>query len=156
MSVTTFDQAWAFLQRPDIEGGATLVTDAGGLTKYGISQHAYPAEDIANLTEDRAKFLFKRDYWDPCRCDDLPPRLALSLADAAFNEGQVTAVRLLQQSLRIPADGIVGPQTLALAPGANINDFLSRRLLRYADGDPASRHGWFMRVLRLKDALAVL
>ena len=32
------------------EGGAKLITDQGGPTKYGISQRAYPGEDIARLT----------------------------------------------------------------------------------------------------------
>lgn len=39
-------------------------SDPGGETRYGISQRAYPKEDVKNLTLERAKELYKRDYWD--------------------------------------------------------------------------------------------
>lgn len=32
-------------------------------TKFGISAMAYPGEDIRNMTIERAKDLYKRDYW---------------------------------------------------------------------------------------------
>src|SRR5215468_2796972 len=56
------------------EGGARFTDnpdDRGGATKYGISQRAYPNEDIANLTEDQAKAIYKQDYWDRVSGDKL-------------------------------------------------------------------------------------
>ena len=38
--------------------------DAGGLTKYGISKRMYPSLDIANLTQEQAVAIYKRDYWE--------------------------------------------------------------------------------------------
>lgn len=157
--MTAFDRTWAFLQRPDIEGGARLVNDPddpGGATKWGISKRAYPEEDIPNMTEARAKELFRRDYWDKCRCEWLPPELAMAVADAAFNQGPSTAIRELQAALKVTVDGVVGAQTVAAAQrvGADgVNEFLSHRLLRYASGLLKFRRGWFLRVLRLKDAM---
>jgi lysozyme family protein len=157
------DRAWSFLQRPDIEGGSKFVDDPddpGGKTRWGVSQRAYPAEDIEHMTEARAKELFARDYWTPCRCDQLPERVAIAVADAAFNQGARTAVVLLQEALRVEPDGLIGTKTLAAAkarPEAEVvNEFLSRRLLRYADGKAKYRRGWFLRVLRLKDALSAV
>jgi hypothetical protein len=34
-----------------------------------------------------------------------------------------------------------------------VNEFLSRRAMRYAKGKPKYRHGWMLRLFRLKDAL---
>jgi lysozyme family protein len=158
--VTAFEQFWAFLQRPDIEGGARVSNDPndpGGLTKWGISQREYPHEDIRAMTEDRAKLLFRRDYWDVCRCDELPAAVALALADAAFNQGPGTAIKMLQHALGVMADSVVGQVTLRAAHAADanrLNEFFSQRLLRYADSHPLDdRHGWFLRVLKLKDEL---
>jgi lysozyme family protein len=158
--MTPLDRAWAHIHRE--EGGARITDDPddpGGLTKHGISQRAYPNEDIRNLTEARAKELFARDYWAPCKCDLLPERVAIAVADSAFNQGARTAVVLLQEALRVDPDGVIGTKTLAAAKARPefevVNEFLSRRLLRYADGKAKYRRGWFLRVLRLKDELAV-
>ena len=44
------------------EGGqSNHPADPGGLTKFGISQRAYPTRDIAHLT--LAEALYRRDYW---------------------------------------------------------------------------------------------
>ena len=55
-----FDKAFANVLR--YEGGMTR--DTGGLTKYGISARANPDIDVANLTIDDAKRLYKKRYWD--------------------------------------------------------------------------------------------
>jgi len=39
------------------------VNDNGGLTKYGISQRAYPNLDIKNITLDDAKNIYYNDYF---------------------------------------------------------------------------------------------
>lgn len=151
---TAIDRAWAFLMQA--EGGGALVTDAGGLTKYGISQRAYPDEDIRNMTEWRAQVLFRRDYWEACQCDQLPPALAVAVVDAAFNQGVSAAITLLQHALKVPVDGVMGPVTIAAAQRQGrkaVNEFLARRLMRYAAGESAYQRGWFLRVLNLKDAV---
>lgn len=89
--------------------------DPGGLTKYGISQRAYPGEDIRNLTLERAKELYRRDYWTSIKGDQLPQALALCLFDMAVNAGVSQAVRTLQKAIDVPVDGILGPGTLGKA-----------------------------------------
>ena len=82
-------------------------------TKYGISAMAYPKEDIKNLTIERAKQLYKRDYWDKCRCDELPNAIRFHVFDVAVNSGIVRAIQTLQQAAGTKDDGIIGPATLA-------------------------------------------
>ena len=86
--------------------------DKGGLTKYGISQRAYPALDIAALTLDTAKEIYRRDYWSRAQCDRLPPALAFQVFDGAVNSGIGNSIRWLQEAGGVAVDGVVGPLTL--------------------------------------------
>ena len=38
--------------------------DLGGETNYGIAKRFYPDVDIKNLTEEGAKEIYKKDYWE--------------------------------------------------------------------------------------------
>lgn len=61
--------------------------DPGGHTKYGISKRQYPSVDIAALTLDDAKAIYKRDYWDAIKGDERAYPVAFELFDAAVNHG---------------------------------------------------------------------
>lgn len=89
--------------------------DLGGETKYGISKRAFPNEDIKNLTVDRAKLLYKKFYWDVIKAEQLPESIRLAMFDTAVNSGIRRAILLLQKSLRVSEDGILGPVTLGFA-----------------------------------------
>jgi lysozyme family protein len=111
------------------EGGAKFTDvpdDKGGATKYGISQTAYPNVDILNLTEQQARDIYKRDYWDRVRGDDLTSQMiAENMFDTAVNMGVRTASRLAQTTLDIqPADGIIGSASLGVINQQNEKDFL--------------------------------
>lgn len=93
--------------------------DPGGETKYGISKRAYPDLDIGGLTKKQAGEIYRADYWDACRCDDLPRGLDLVVFDAAVNQGPGFARRALQKAAGVTVDGIIGPQTLAAADVSN-------------------------------------
>lgn len=112
--------------RADRGNWTTGIVGKGELkgTKYGISAMAYPKEDIKNLTPDRAKQLYKRDYWDKCKCDELPSLLRFHIFDASVNSGNVAAVKTLQQAIGVNADGIIGNQTLNAVRSQNPNDTL--------------------------------
>ena len=96
--MAAFDQAFShiigneggFTNNPDDPGNWTSGKPGRGEcrgTKYGISAHAYPSLDIANLTLEDAHGIFRRDYWDALSIDDLAPPLALLVFDAAVNNG---------------------------------------------------------------------
>ena len=95
----SFDKAFAFAMT--WEGGAKLTNipgDRGGLTKYGIAQTAHPDLDIANLTEEQAKDIYRRDYWMVSGAFQLPEPLDLLHFDAAVNHGPGRAAAFLKAS----------------------------------------------------------
>lgn len=136
-----------------IEGGYVHdPADPGGETKFGISARAYSGRDIGNLTLSAARGIYRRDYWDRCQCDGLPPALAVAVFDAAVNQGVRPAARMLQRALGIGDDGIIGPVTLRAAhaadPAAILADFMARRAVRYAGTAGFERfgRGWNRRL----------
>lgn len=136
-----------------VEGGyVNDPADPGGETKFGISARAYPGRDIGNLTIETAREIYRRDYWDRCRCDGLPPMLAVAVFDCAVNQGCRPAGRFLQRALGVTADGAIGPVTLRAAhsadAGAVLVDFMARRAVRYAATAGFDRfgRGWYRRL----------
>jgi len=127
--------------------------DPGGETKFGISKRAYPAEDIPNLTLERAKELYYRDYWSRVRGDDLPYPVALCLFDYAVNSGVETAVRTAQKVLGLKTDGILGPITFsaiyAQEPRAFVSALQAERLLHLSQltSFPTFGRGWTRRIV---------
>lgn len=144
-----FDQAFEIIIGH--EGGyVNDPRDPGGETKYGISKRAYPSEDIANLTLDRAKFLYKRDYWDAVDAESIPGVARLMVFDCAVNCGVTTAKKLLQRAVGTKDDGIIGAKTRAAI--SNTTDiamkFAGFWLQYYTDlpGWPTYGKGWTRRV----------
>ena len=86
--------------------------DPGGETQYGISKRSYPAEDIRSLTLERAKAIYRRDFWNAVRGEELPAVLKFAMFDAAVNSGPKQAIKWLQQSVRVEVDGLFGPKTM--------------------------------------------
>lgn len=95
------------------EGGyAHDSRDPGGQTKYGISKRSYPDLDILHLTLDQAKAIYRRDFWDRCRCEELPPPVDFNVFDGAVNSGIGQSIRWLQRAAGVADDGLFGPITL--------------------------------------------
>lgn len=121
-------------------------------TKYGISAAAYPGEDIENLTLERARELYRRDYWGPAGCDAVPPGVKYALFDMAVNSGVRAAVKVLQKSVGETVDGILGPRTLQAVQNMPADRlrlrFAANRLLLLTEAHswPAYGRGWVRRV----------
>lgn len=108
-----------FLELIGLEGGyVDHPADKGGETKYGISKKAYPNEDIKGMTLERAKELYKLDYWDKLRLDDMNTHLfQLELFEQAVNMGVDRAARHMQMGLKLLGkdvyiDGNIGDKTI--------------------------------------------
>ena len=150
MNKESFDFAMNFVLSE--EGGtANHPRDPGGLTRFGISKRSYPDLDIANLTRDGAISIYARDYWKPICGDALPSGLALLVFDCAVNQGVGTAIRLLQESLYVPVDGVLGPVTLQAAQRSGpdlLREFCCRRAFRYEinRNEKTFGLGWFRRL----------
>jgi lysozyme family protein len=140
-------------------GGAIGAGTCRG-TKYGISAAAYPDLDIAHLTLDSAKTLYRRDYWERIAGDQLPPALALLVFDSAINNGLARASRWLQQIAHVRQDGVIGQKTLdainqlAASAGGIIDVCAEYQALRliFMTSLPTWRSfglGWARRLCRL-------
>lgn len=146
------------------EGGLSdHVSDKGGLTKYGISLNSYPGVDVKNLTLEKAKEIYKRDYWTPCRCDELPWPLNLCVLDYAINSGKHAAIMALQYIVGLKGaaiDGKIGTKTLsAIVLFHNLNeltkkylDYRLERLINIIRNNPSQKDfllGWMRRINEL-------
>lgn len=115
-----------------VEGGySDHAADLGGKTKYGITEAVARANgyngDMAALTIDRAKVIYKAQYWDTLRLDQvlpMAPSIAEELFDTAVNMGVSKAGEFLQRALAafnrqgkdypdLKPDGVVGPMTIS-------------------------------------------
>lgn len=115
----------AFTRLLGNEGGLVdNPNDPGGLTNWGISQRSYPHVDIRNLTQDEAKALYFRDFWNPI--GDADPAIKFQVFDFAVNSGIQTAIRKLQAAIGVADDGHWGPMSAAKLASMDKNDVLMR------------------------------
>lgn len=117
-----FDTALAEILRH--EGGfVNHPRDPGGMTNLGITKATWegwtqqPANeaDMRALTPEKVAPVYRQNYWDKLRCDDLPPALALCVFDFGVNAGPGRAARYLQRLVGTAQDAIVGNATVASA-----------------------------------------
>lgn len=140
--MSTFDYAFRIVIGN--EGGySNDPVDAGGETKYGISKKSYPHLDIKNLTIEQAKKIYKENYWDKCKCDEIMNQnIATQLFDTAINCGNSMAIKILQRAINVTSkvktieDGIIGPKTIAAIKVSDIktlnNNMVAKRNEYYA------------------------
>lgn len=143
------------------EGGYTVdPNDHGGETNFGISKSSYPNVDIKNLTKEKALDIYSKDFWQACKCDELPTPLAIAVFDAAVNQGQKTAVKMLQMALNVTVDGIIGDVTIGAAFKAGpkiVRQFLAQRMVRYIriimkdQTQQVFAENWSSRLMRLAE-----
>jgi len=148
----SFDKAVELILRH--EGGyVDDPHDPGGETHFGISKRAYPDLNIKELTRDDAKRIYKRDYWDAIRADEMPMPVAVAVFDMAVNAGVSTAGRLLQRLVGVTDDGVIGPVTLAAVRRTESDAlavrYAAERIAYYAALKGWNRYGrgWSRRVI---------
>ena len=115
--LTTFDEIIGLTL--EHEGGYVHdPKDLGGETNFGIAKRFYPDVDIKNLTKESAKEIYRTDYWNKNKVDDLSDNLKHIFFDMCVNQGRGTAVKILQRATnakggKISVDGGFGPGTKA-------------------------------------------
>lgn len=107
-------------------------SDPGGATNWGVTQavarsNGYTGH-MRDLPVEVAKQIYRRQYWDAIRADELPSGVRYAVFDAAVNSGPKQAVKWLQRAIGASDDGVIGSQTLTMARAAH-PDFVSRRML---------------------------
>lgn len=120
------------------EGGdkfTDIPGDRGGATKYGITlktlQESNPkatANDVKNMTEDQAKSIYAKNYWDDGQVDKMPIGVQDLVFDMNINHGLGGSAIIIQRALNdlgagVDVDGKIGNDTLN-----NMNDFKTPEL----------------------------
>ena len=128
--MTAFDQS--FKDLIEVEGGySDDARDLGGKTNWGITEAVARNNDytgdMKDLRKDEAKRIYKSQYWDIQRLDDvadLSGAVAHELFDTGVNMGVKRAGEFLQRSLNalnnggrlypdLEVDGMIGPASVA-------------------------------------------
>jgi lysozyme family protein len=91
--------------------------DPGGETNLGVTKRVYEewggTKDMKDLTVEDVSPIYKTNYWDRVKGDDLPAGLDLCVFDFGVNAGTGRAAKYLQSLVGATADGAIGPGTLA-------------------------------------------
>lgn len=152
----SFNRAYNIIE--ELEGKDQITSDPndpGGLTKYGISQKQYPNVNIRELTRDKARNIYRRDYWNKIKGDKLPWPLNILVFDCAVNQGVSTSILLLQKTIRAHEDGIIGPKTISRIQLYKLDYltelFLANRALRYTRTKNFHIYGkgWLRRLFKV-------
>ncbi len=113
--------------------------DPGGRTSRGVTQRVYSAyrnsigkaaQDVYKATTAEVHDIYKRQYWDVCKCDALPDGIDLIVYNAAVNSGPKRAYKLLQASLnrvsnaQLKVDGTPGMVTVQAAENSPDHDLV--------------------------------
>lgn len=129
-------------------------SDPGGHTKYGVSKRSYPDEDIPAMTKERAKEIFRRDFWNKINADKLADGVAWQAADFAYHSGPGVAIRYLQRALSVADDGHWGPASQAAADAASESDTIMNMIAERLDfmtrlkNWPNASRGWVRRMAK--------
>jgi lysozyme family protein len=104
-----------------IEGGYTV--DAGGPTRWGVTEAVARANgytgDMRDYPIESASAIYKPQFWDAVRADDLPDALRYAAFDAAVNSGPHASIKWLQAASGTVADGQLGPASMASIAAEN-------------------------------------
>ena len=104
------------------EGGyVNHPSDPGGMTNLGVTKRVWEEwtgresneAEMRALTPELVETLYKVRFWDACRCDEMSGGIDYLVFDFAVNAGPSRSVKILQTAVGVPADGGIGPVTLA-------------------------------------------
>ncbi|MES1221182.1 MAG: glycosyl hydrolase 108 family protein [Bacteroidota bacterium] len=122
--------------------------DQGGATNKGITFKLFKeyavslglpktVEALKTLTSDQAKFIYREQFWNKMRGDEIKDQqLANIVFDGFVNMGN-RAIKMLQIEMGNPADGIIGDRSLMVINQANpkilFEDYKDARIKFYND-----------------------
>ena len=94
--------------------------DPGGETNLGVTRAVYEQYagrqvmdgEMEGLTHDDVYPIYKENYWDRVRGDDLPSGVDWAVFDWGVNSGTSRAAKALQRIVGVEQDGGIGPMTL--------------------------------------------
>lgn len=123
------------------EGGyVNNAADPGGPTNKGITLANYrrfvksngTIADLKAITDQEVAKVYRKQYWDVVKGDDLPDGIDFATFDYGVNSGPQRAIKHLQSVVGATPDGKIGPATLsaikAIVPQKVIADYCAMRL----------------------------
>ena len=132
--------------------------DSGGMTNLGVTKRVWeeyvghPVETLKKLTKDDVAPLYELKYWRPCYGEVLPRGLDFLCFSFGINAGCGRSIKLLQQSLGVVSDGIIGPRVMQKIRESNVTDIIKvfsesrREYYRTLKQFPIFGKGWLNRV----------
>ena len=108
--------------------------DPGGMTNLGVTKkvweewagHPVSEKDMRELTPEIVAPMYEMRYWRTSYCEKLPRGLDLLVFSMAVNAGAGRSVKLLQDSVGLVMDGIIGPITMARINEANVETLIDK------------------------------
>lgn len=139
-------------------------------TWRGVRPSRLLVQEVINLEKSEAVAIYKAQYWESVKGDQLPPALAFALFDFAVNSGPVRAVKELQKIVGTKADGIIGGMTIRALRRQGcvrllVKELCDRRILWMKRSKhretgaplwPTYRNGWTKRVNAVREFSAQL
>lgn len=108
--------------------------DPGGRTNQGVIQRVYDGyrkrkglktRDVYLMADHERDEIYRAQYWDVIRGDDLPAGVEYVVFDGAVNSGPSQSVKWLQRALgTVAVDGQIGEATLAAVEAHRDHDLL--------------------------------
>jgi len=144
--------------------------DPGGMTNLGVTKKVWEEfvgrevdeREMRALTPDAVKPLYKKNYWDKIKGDQLPSGVDYAAYDLAVNSGVGRAAKYLQQIAGVPADGVIGPKSLEAinaCPAGEMVDALCDMRLDFLKRLPTWNtfgKGWERRVVEVKQKASTM
>lgn len=138
--------------------------DPGGMTNLGVTKAVWEAfvgresneKEMRSLTPEMVAPLYRRKYWDKVAGDQLPSGLDYAVFDAAINSGPGRAAKWLQELVKVPADGAIGPRTLTAVGTFPVQTLIAHyndKRLQFLEGLPTwdtFGKGWGNRVAHVQ------
>lgn len=151
-----------------LEGGKVdHPKDPGGRTNKGVTQRVYNAyrarrlmvqKDVYLISDSEVAEIYRAQYADKVRFDDLPVGVDLVVFDGAVNSGPGQSIKWLQRALgNVKVDGSIGEATLSAVAAHPDHDrliagIIERRFafLKALKTWPTFGKGWTRRVEHVK------
>ena len=104
------------------------------MTNLGVTKRTYDEfhgtdideEDMRNLKKSDVEPIYRSNYWNRCRCQDLPSGVDWAVFDFAVNAGTGRAAKALQQAVEAEQDGSIGPLTLMKVKDHEVVNIINR------------------------------
>ena len=108
--------------------------DPGGMTNLGVTKRVWEAwigktvgeKEMRALTPETVSPLYKKQYWDAVKADDLPDGLDYLMFDFAINAGPGRAIKTMQKAIGTTPDGAIGPKTMSALKSADQGDLVAK------------------------------